>query len=98
MTKINPLHNRVLVKRDDENQTSKGGIIIPHGSREKPIQGTVLAVGPGRYDKGVFIPTQVKVGDKILMGKSVGVDVTVDDQELVIMRDDEILSTVTLCD
>ncbi|MBI1358253.1 MAG: co-chaperone GroES [Acidobacteria bacterium] len=93
---LRPLHDRVIVKRLDEgDQKSAGGIIIPDSAKEKPQQAQVVAVGPGkRNDKGVATALDVKAGDKILIGKYAGNEVKIDDQELVILREDEILAVI----
>jgi chaperonin GroES len=90
--KFKPLHDRVLVKRVEEEQKTKGGIIIPDTAKEKPMQGEVLAVGPGaRDDKGALIPLGVKAGDRILFGKWSGTEVKLDGDELLIMKESDIM-------
>jgi chaperonin GroES len=91
---ITPLHDRVLVRRLEEKETAKGGIIIPDTAKEKPHEGEVIAVGAGKMEKGHRIPPDVKVGDRILFGKYTGNDITIDDQEYLILREDEILVKV----
>jgi chaperonin GroES len=91
---ITPLHDRVLVRRLEEKETAKGGIIIPDTAKEKPHEGEVIAVGAGKMQKGHRIPLDVKVGDRILFGKYTGNDITIDDQEYLILREDEILVKV----
>ena len=87
-----PLHDRVAVKRLEEEQTTRGGIIIPDTAKEKPIQGEVLAVGPGtRNDKGDLIPLGVQVGDRVLFGKWSGTEVKIDGEELLIMKEVDIM-------
>jgi chaperonin GroES len=87
-----PLHDRVLVKRIDEEQKTKGGIIIPDTAKEKPQQGEVLAVGPGaRNEKGELVKLDVKVGDKILFGKWSGTEVKIEGEELLIMKESDIM-------
>jgi chaperonin GroES len=88
---VTPLHDRVLVRRLEEKQTAKGGIIIPDTAKEKPQEGEVMAVGAGKMEKGHRVPLDVKVGDRILFGKYTGNDIKVDDQEYLILREDEIL-------
>jgi chaperonin GroES len=91
--KIRPLNDRVLVLREDEEQKSAGGIIIPDTAKEKPQRGKVVAVGSGRIDKdGKRTPLEVKVGDRILFGKYAGTEIKIDDVEHVFMREDDILS------
>jgi chaperonin GroES len=91
---ITPLHDRVLVRRLEEQETAKGGIIIPDTAKEKPHEGEVIAVGAGKIEKGHRIPLDVKVGDRILFGKYTGNDITIDSQEYLILREDEILAKV----
>ncbi|MDH3974530.1 MAG: co-chaperone GroES [Deltaproteobacteria bacterium] len=93
MSKIRPLHERVLVKRLEEEEVSKGGIIIPDSAKEKPAEGQIAAVGNGRIsDEGKVTPLDVKVGDKILFSKYSGTDVKIDGEEFLIMREDDILA------
>ncbi len=93
--KIRPLHDRVVVKRIEEQETVKGGIIIPDTAKEKPQEGEVMAVGPGkRQDDGKLIPMDVKVGDRILFGKYAGSEIKLDDVEYLIIREDEILGVI----
>ena len=91
---ITPLHDRVLVRRLEEIETAKGGIIIPDTAKEKPHEGEVIAVGAGKIEKGHRIALDVKVGDRILFGKYTGNDITIDGQEYLILREDEILAKV----
>jgi chaperonin GroES len=89
---ITPLHDRVLVRRLEEKESIKGGIIIPDSAKEKPQEGEVIAVGSGRREKGELIPLDVKAGDRILFGKYSGNDITIDGEEFMIMKEDEILA------
>lgn len=90
--KIKPLHDRVIVKRVDEEQVSRGGIIIPDSAKEKPMRGEVLAVGPGRrLENGEIRPLTVKEGDVVLFSKYGGTDVKIDGEDHLIMREDDIL-------
>ncbi|MDY0095563.1 MAG: co-chaperone GroES [Candidatus Vecturithrix sp.] len=90
--KIRPLQDRVIVKRLEAKDVVKGGIIIPDTAKEKPQEGEVMAVGPGKVSKeGTLQPMNVKVGDKILFGKYSGTDVKIDDEDYIIMREDDIL-------
>ncbi|HLW81846.1 MAG TPA: co-chaperone GroES [Candidatus Acidoferrales bacterium] len=89
---ITPLHDRVIVKRFEEKETVKGGIIIPDTAKEKPQEGEVVAVGSGKREKGELIPLDVKVGDHILFGKYSGNEIKIDDQEYLILKEDEILA------
>ena len=90
--KIQPLHDRILVKRLEEKETKKGGIIIPDTAKEKPQEGEVIAVGHGKRDEnGKLIPLDVKAGDKILFGKYSGSEVKLGDEEYLIMREEDVL-------
>ncbi len=90
--KFRPLHDRVLVKRVEEETKTRGGIIIPDTAKEKPMQGEVLAVGPGaRNDKGELVTPDVKAGDRILFGKWSGTEVKLDGEELLIMKESDIM-------
>src|SRR6476619_4571626 len=93
--KFRPLHDRVVVKRIEAEEKSAGGIIIPDTAKEKPSQGEVIAGGPGgRDDAGKLIPIDVKVGDRVLFGKWSGTDVKIDGQELLIMKESDILGVI----
>lgn len=93
--KIQPLGDRVLVEPQKEAESKKGGIIIPDSAKEKPMQGKVIAVGPGKRDeKGSLIPMGVKKGDVVLLPKYGGTEVKIDDQEYQIVREDDILGIV----
>jgi len=93
--KIRPLNDRVLVKRLEEEEVTKGGIIIPDTAKEKPAEGEVVAVGPGRLDdKGKRVPVELKKGDRVLFSKYGGTDVKLDGQDYLIMREDDILGVV----
>ncbi len=90
--KIRPLHDRILVKRQEEKETRKGGIIIPDSAKEKPQEGKVIAVGNGKVtDEGKKITLDVKTGDKILFGKYSGSEVTLDNEEYLILREEDVL-------
>ena len=89
---VKPLNDRVLVKRTEGEAKSAGGIIIPDTAKEKPQEGLVVAVGPGKLDKGERTPVQVAVGDKVLFGKYAGTDVTVAGEDHVLLREDEIFA------
>jgi chaperonin GroES len=93
-TKIRPLHDRVIVKRIEEEEKTKGGIIIPDTAKEKPQEGRVVAVGPGRNEDGKVIPLGVKAGDRILFGKYSGTEIKLDGEEHLIMREDDILGVI----
>jgi chaperonin GroES len=88
---VTPLHNRVLVRRLEEKETAKGGIIIPDTAKEKPQEGEVIAVGAGKREKGRRVPLDVNVGDRILFGKYTGSDIKIDDQDYLILSEEEIL-------
>jgi len=93
--KLRPLHDRIIVTRIEEEEKTAGGIIIPDTAKEKPLQGKVLAVGNGRLmEKGEIIPLTVKEGDRVLFAKYAGSDVKVEGEELLIMREDDILAIV----
>jgi len=93
--KIRPLHDRVVVRRLEENRTSPGGIVIPDTAAEKPVRGEVVAVGNGKLlDNGELRPLDVKSGDKVLFGKYSGTEVKIDGQELVVMREDDIMAVL----
>ncbi|MCP5144349.1 MAG: co-chaperone GroES [Gammaproteobacteria bacterium] len=93
--KIRPLHDRVLVKRWAEERTSPGGIVIPDSATEKPIKGEVIAVGNGKLqDNGELRKLDVKAGDKVLFGKYSGTEVKVDGEELLVMREDDIMAVI----
>ena len=90
-----PLHDRVVVRRIDEDERTAGGIIIPDTAKEKPVQGEVVAVGPGaRDDKGEIQPLDVAAGDRVLFGKYSGSEVTLDGEELLIMKESDILGVL----
>ena len=92
---ITPLHDRVLVRRLEEKEVVKGGIIIPDSAKEKPQEGEVIAVGAGRIEKGERIPLDVKAGDRILFGKYSGNDIKIEDEEYLILKEDEILAKIS---
>jgi chaperonin GroES len=94
-TKFRPLHDRVVVKRIDADEKSKGGIIIPDTAKEKPSQGEVIAVGPGgRDESGNLIKLDVKAGDKVLFGKWSGTEVKLDGEDLLIMKESDIMGVI----
>ena len=93
--KIRPLHDRVIVKRLVEERTSPGGIVIPDTAAEKPVQGKIVAVGNGKIlEDGKVRPHDIKVGDKILFGKYSGTEVKVDGEELVVMREEDVMAVI----
>ena len=91
---LTPLHDRVVVKRIEEKESIKGGIIIPDSAKEKQQEGEVIAVGGGKREKGELIPLDVKAGDRILFGKYSGNDIKIDDEEYLILKEDEILAKI----
>ncbi len=93
--KVRPLHDRILIKRIEEKETIKGGIIIPDSAKEKPQEGEVIAVGKGKKtEDGKVIPMDVQAGDRILFGKYSGTEIKIDDQEYLIVREDEVLGVL----
>ena len=95
-TKFRPLHDRVVVKRVDAEEKSKGGIIIPDTVKEKPSEGEVVAVGPGGRDEaGKLIPIDLKVGDRVLFGKWSGTEVKIDGKDLLIMKESDIMGVIS---
>jgi chaperonin GroES len=93
--KIRPLHDRVIIKRLEEERTSPGGIVIPDTAAEKPIKGKVIAVGKGKIlESGEVRPLDVKVGDNILFGKYSGTEVKVDGEELLVMREEDVMAVI----
>ena len=93
--KIRPLHDRIIVKRLDEEEKTKGGIIIPDSAKEKPSEGKVIAVGKGKLtDDGKILKLDVKAGDRVLFSKYAGTEVKIDDVENLIMREDDILGII----
>jgi chaperonin GroES len=93
--KVKPLNDRVLVKRLEEMQVTKGGIYIPDTAKEKPVEGQVISVGPGKVnDQGNRVPLNVKAGDKILFGRYAGSEIKVEGEEYLMMREDDILAII----
>ncbi len=91
--KVRPLHDRLLVKRIEEDAKTKGGIIIPDTAKEKPMQGSVIAAGPGKVnDEGKVTPLEVKKGDKVLFGKYAGTEIQLEGDEHLIIREDDVLA------
>jgi len=94
-TKIRPLHDRVMVKREEDERKSPGGIVIPDTATEKPIKGRVIAVGKGKIlESGEIRPLDVKVGDKVLFGKYSGTEVKVDGDDVLVMREEDIMAII----
>ncbi|MBM4284607.1 MAG: co-chaperone GroES [Deltaproteobacteria bacterium] len=93
--KVKPLNDRVLVQRTEELQVTKGGILIPDTAKEKPIEGKIIAVGPGKVnDSGVRVALHVKEGDKVLFGRYAGSEIKVEGQEYLMMREEDILAII----
>ena len=92
--KLHPLEDRVVILPDDETASMRGGLYIPDTAKEKPQEGKVIAVGPGKYEDGKLIPLGVKAGDKILFGKYSGSEIKLDGEEHLIMREDDILGVI----
>jgi chaperonin GroES len=91
---IRPLNDRIIVARIDEEERSSGGIIIPDSAKEKPLEGRVIAVGPGRWEKGERRPMDVEAGNRILFGKYSGTEIKVDGEEHLILREEEVLAII----
>ncbi len=91
---IRPMHDRVLLERIEESETTAGGIVLPDTAKEKPIRGKVVAVGPGKRTDSGLLPLEVKTGNKVLFGKYAGTEVKLDGQEFVIMREDDIMAII----
>ena len=92
---LTPLHDRVIVKRIEEKESVRGGIIIPDTAKEKPQEGQVIAAGPGKREKGELVPLDVKPGDRVLFGKYSGTEIKIEDEELLILREEEILAKLS---
>ena len=93
--KVTPLHDRIVVSRIDADEKTAGGIIIPDTAKEKPQEGKIIAVGPGKRDKdGTLIPPNVKAGDRVLFAKWAGTELKIDGQEYMIMKEDDILGVI----
>ena len=93
-TKVSPLADRVVIKALEESEQMRGGLYIPDTAKEKPQQGEIVAVGPGRFDEGKRVPMDVKVGDKVLYGKYSGTEVTIDGENLLILRESDVLAVI----
>jgi len=91
---VAPLADRVVVRSLESNEQTRGGLFIPDTAKEKPQEGEILAVGPGRFDDGKRVPMEVKVGDKVLYGKYSGTEVTIDTQQFLILRESDVLAVV----
>ncbi len=96
MAKLTPLHDRILVRRVEESETTRGGIIIPDTAKDKPQEGEVIAVGKGKSnDEGKVFPLAVKEGDRILFGKYAGTEIKIDGEDFIIMREEEVLGILS---
>ena len=93
-SKVAPLADRVVIKASEEAETMRGGLYIPDTAKEKPQQGEIIAVGPGRYEDGKLIPMGVKVGDKVLFGKYSGTEVTIEGENYLILRESDVLAVI----
>ena len=92
--KVSPLADRVVVKALEESEQMRGGLYIPDTAKEKPQQGEIIAVGPGRYEKDKRVPMELKVGDRVLYGKYSGTEVTIEGEQLLILREQDVLAVV----
>jgi chaperonin GroES len=92
--KVNPLGDRVVVRALEDTETMRGGLYIPDTAKEKPQQGEIVAVGPGRFEDGKRVPMEVKAGDKVLYGKYSGTEVTVDGEQVLILRESDVLAII----
>ncbi len=93
-SKVAPLADRVVVKAMEETEQMRGGLYIPDTAKEKPQQGEIIAIGPGRYEDGKLIPMGVKVGDKVLFGKYSGTEVTIEGENYLILRESDVLAVI----
>ncbi|HET6679855.1 MAG TPA: co-chaperone GroES [Gemmatimonadaceae bacterium] len=92
--KVSPLADRVVIKALEESETMRGGLYIPDTAKEKPQQGEIIAVGPGKFEDGKRVPLEVKVGDKVLYGKYSGTEVTVEGEPVLILRESDVLAVI----
>jgi chaperonin GroES len=92
--KVNPLADRVVIKALEETEQMRGGLYIPDTAKEKPQQGEVIAVGPGKYEDGKLVPMGVKKGDRVLYGKYSGTEVTIDGEQMLILRESDVLAVI----
>ena len=93
-TKVTPLSDRVVVRAMEETEQMRGGLFIPDTAKEKPQQGEIIAVGPGKYEDGKLVPMTVKIGDKVLYGKYSGTEVTLDNEQFLILRESDVLAVI----
>ncbi|MFN2602067.1 MAG: co-chaperone GroES [Gemmatimonadaceae bacterium] len=94
-TKVTPLSDRVVVRALEETEQMRGGLFIPDTAKEKPQQGEIIAIGPGKYEDGKLVPMTVKVGDKVLYGKYSGTEVKLDDDDFLILRESDVLAVIS---
>ena len=94
-TKVTPLSDRVVVRALEETEQMRGGLFIPDTAKEKPQQGEIIAIGPGKYEDGKLVPMTVKVGDKVLYGKYSGTEVKLDDEDFLILRESDVLAVIS---
>ena len=92
--KIQPLGDRVVIRPLEETAEMRGGLYIPDTAKEKPQQGEIIAVGPGRYERGALVPMELKVGNKVLYGKYSGTEVTLDDEQVLIIKEPDVLAVI----
>ena len=92
--KIQPMQDRVVIRALEETESMRGGLYIPDTAKEKPQQGEIVAVGPGRFEKGDRVPMELKVGQKVLYGKYSGTEVTLDDEEYLIIKESDVLAVI----
>ncbi|OGU01908.1 MAG: co-chaperone GroES [Gemmatimonadetes bacterium GWC2_71_10] len=92
--KVHPLADRVAIRPLEETETMRGGLFIPDTAKEKPQQGEIIAVGPGRVEKGEKVPMELKVGDRVLYGKYSGTEVRIDDQDILIVKESDVLAKI----
>ncbi len=93
-TKVKPLSDRVVIRALEETEQMRGGLFIPDTAKEKPQQGEIISAGPGKYEDGKLIPMTVKVGDKVLYGKYSGTEVTLDNEQFLILRESDVLAVI----
>ena len=93
-TKVAPLADRVVIRALEDTEKMRGGLFIPDTAKEKPQQGEIIAVGPGRFEKNVRVPMEVKVGDKVLYGKYSGTEVTIETEQYLILRESDVLAVI----
>ncbi len=94
-TKVAPLSDRVVVRALEDTEQMRGGLFIPDTAKEKPQQGEIIAVGPGRYEKNVRVPMELKKGDRVLYGKYSGSEVTIDNEQYLILRESDVLAVIS---